>query len=44
MVAQVRAGLNNNVTCPRELGLQDSMQKCPPGWPRVASIKVGEDA
>lgn len=31
MVAQVRAGLNNNVTCPRELGLQDSMQKCPPG-------------
>ncbi|CAE7515010.1 KCNH2 [Symbiodinium natans] len=31
MVAQVRAGLNNNVSCPEALGLADSMQKCPPG-------------
>lgn len=31
MVAQVRAGLNNNVTCPKRLGLAQSSQECPPG-------------
>ena len=31
MVAQVRAGLNNNVSCPKRLGLAQSGQECPPG-------------
>ncbi len=31
LVSQVRAGLNNNVTCPKELHLTVTSLQCPPG-------------